>query len=241
MTCTAVAATLAAMAPAGVVTGCRPITPDDVDSLRPVEAAAVRHAVAKRRHEFATGRALLRELVGTDAPIPVMADRRPELPDGVVGSLAHTATLAIAVVAPSRSVDAVGVDLEPATPLDSGMAALIVGPEEAEAHGGGLDPHLAFVLKEAVYKVWSGLGGRLLDHDDVRLDVELDRADAGRFGAVADGALRTEGRWALVAGHWIALVVEPAPGGRRDRATAGGGPIGVARRGVTAGRAWDQV
>ena len=52
------------------------------------------------------------------------------------------------------AIVALGIDIEPATPLSAGVARLILRPEERH-----LDPHLAFVLKEAAYKAWSELGG----------------------------------------------------------------------------------
>jgi len=207
----AVAAALAALAPAEVVTGCRAITPADLETLHPVEAEAVRRAVATRQHEFATGRALLRDLIGRDVPIAVRGDRRPDLPIGVVGSLAHSATLAVAAVAATESIAALGVDLEPTTPLDADIVATIVRPDEMTARA-GLDPHLAFTLKEAVYKAWSGRGGRLLDHHDVRLDVRFDDDRGGTFTALIDNADESTGVWSRAADHWLALVVTRAPG-----------------------------
>ena len=104
----------------------------------------------------------------------------------------------IAAVSDDPNVVAIGIDLEPTTPLASDLAGLILRPDEDV-----LDAHLAFTLKEAAYKAWSTMGGRLLDHADVRLNVAPDT-----FGAevVPDGVTLT-GRWGAAAGRWIALVV----------------------------------
>jgi 4'-phosphopantetheinyl transferase EntD len=196
-----VAEALAALAPAGVRTGVRTITAGDVDRLHPVERAVVERVVDVRRHEFATGRVLLRSLLGVDGPIPVGPSRAPVLPDGVVGSLAHDRQLAVAAVTADPRVAALGIDVEGDAPLDAGMARIILRPDEA-----GLDAHLAFCLKEAAYKAWSTLGGRMLDHHDVRLGL------AGNgFTAELDARLTVRGRFTRVGARWLALVVVPRP------------------------------
>jgi 4'-phosphopantetheinyl transferase EntD len=198
------AAALAALAPPGVRTGCRLVDAGDESGLFPDEAAAVARAVPARRAEFASGRALLRQLLGADEAIAVGDGRRPLLPAGGVGSLAHAGPLAVAAVAPSGVAAALGVDLEPATELGGDVAAVVLRADER-----GIDAHLAFTLKEAVYKAWSGLGGRLLEHDDVRLS--LGPADAF-VGEEVSGGTRFAGRYARAADHWLALVVVPARG-----------------------------
>jgi 4'-phosphopantetheinyl transferase EntD len=194
-----VADALAALAPPGVRTGTRAITATDVDRLHPVERAAVERAVDVRRHEFATGRVLLRSLLGLDVPIPVGPSRAPVLPGGFVGSLAHDRAMAVAAVTRDPAIAALGIDVEGDAPLDAGMARIILRPDEA-----GLDAHLAFCLKEAAYKAWSTLGGRMLDHHDVRLDLADDA-----FSADLDGRTSVRGRFIKVGARWLALVVIP--------------------------------
>lgn len=191
------------IAPCGVRTGWRRIDPSDLAHLHPAERAAVAHAAPRRRAEFATGRVLLRELSGTTGPILVGPDRAPLLPPGVCASLAHDDELAIAAVAGAGHMT-LGLDVEPAVPLDPPIAQLILRPDEQ-----GLDAHLAFTLKEAAYKAWSRLGGGLLEHHDVRLDV----AEASFRAEVLSTGARLEGRYARASGRWVALVVTPfAPG-----------------------------
>jgi 4'-phosphopantetheinyl transferase EntD len=185
---------LAALAPPGVRTGCRRITAADLAGLHPIEAEAVPRAVPSRRHEFATGRALLRALLDADVAIPVGADRAPVLPTGRVGSLAHTGGLAVAA--------AIGIDIEPVVPLDDDIARVVLRPDER-----GVDAHLAFTLKEALYKAWSRLGGAMLEHHDVRLTID----PGGRFaGEVVAAGSWFDGRWAVGADHWLALVAVAA-------------------------------
>ena len=75
---------------------------------------------------------------------------------------------------------------------------MILRPDEA-----GLDAHLAFTLKEAVYKAWSAVGGELIDFDAVRLTLDGDRFS----GEVVAVGRRFEGRYAAAGGRWLALVV----------------------------------
>ena len=203
----AATAALASIAPPGVRTGCRTIAASDVVGMHDDEAASVAAAVPKRRYEFATGRALLRALLDVDITIPVGADRSPQLPAGFVGSLAHTGRLAVAAVAPVAVAAALGIDVEPVTVLDGDMARVILRPDEI-----GLDAHCAFTLKEVVYKAWSTLGGGIIDHHDVRLEID----EGGSFhGTVVELGTRFAGRFTVAAGHWFALVAVPAATGRR--------------------------
>jgi 4'-phosphopantetheinyl transferase EntD len=162
-----------------------------------VEREYVSAATMRRRSEFASGRALLRLLLGQDVPIPAGSDRAPILPPGVCGSLAHDDHFVVAAVGSRRDVRSLGVDIEPVDPLDQETAAAILRSDEA-----GLDAHLAFTLKEAAYKAWSGLGGGMLEHHDVRVSTagSLFRAEVVTAGVALEGAFATAGgrRLALV-------------------------------------------
>jgi 4'-phosphopantetheinyl transferase EntD len=194
-------AALRALAPTTVRTGSRCIDPADISRLAPVEQAAIERAVAKRRREFASGRVLLRELIGRPDPIAVDERRAPTLPAGFCGSLAHDDRYTVAAVTDDPSIRALGIDVEPTVALAPDLARLILRPDE-----GALDAHLAFSLKEAAYKAWSAMGGRLLDHLDVRVTVHEDRFEA----LVVDDGVRFDGRFATVHDRTLALVVVPA-------------------------------
>ena len=204
----AIGRSLCALLPAEVRSGVLAIDPRHVDDLRPSELAAVAAAVPSRRAEFATGRALLRELTGAVSAIDVGPDRAPLLPDGWIGSLSHTATLAVAAVAHPTTFAAVGVDLEAVGPMSAEERAIVLREDDPP-----LDGRAAMVLKEAAYKAWSALGGPLIDFRDLRLDVVGDvfTAVAPSNGALLEGNSPVlEGRWTGVAGHWLAAVVVPS-------------------------------
>ena len=207
---------LAQMAPPGVATGARLISDADKSLLLAEEQALVANAVAARQREFATGRALLRCLIGTSASILVGPTRAPSWPAGVVGSLAHDRSVAVAAVSRLSTITALGIDVEPIDQLPADMARVILRDDEEK-----IDAHLAFTLKEAAYKAWSGSGGGMLEHHDVRLDLPSPEASADSIGrrftatVVAEGTA-LHGRWAVVDDWCVALVVvqaaaEPEP------------------------------
>lgn len=197
----ALGAALAALAPSGVLVGVRAIDDRDVRSLFPAEAAHAASFSARRRREFGTGRALLRQLVGADVEIPVRESRAPGLPHGTVGSLAHDRHVAVAAVAPASVTTALGIDVEPIGALSDAEAAVVRGPEESD-----IDARLVFVLKEATYKAWSATNRGILDFTDVTTQV-----DGDRFDAVVRPPGRTPislgGRWTESCSRYLALAV----------------------------------
>ena len=189
------------LAPPTVRARSRRIDGADWEALHESEQQLVAAAVAKRRHEFATGRVLLRHVLGYEGPIGIEPSRAPSWPAGTRGSLAHDRHVAVAAVTRDPSIIAIGIDVEPTALLSPEMAEVILRPEERS-----LDAHLAFALKEATYKAWSALGGRMLDHHDV-----LVAAQDGRFRAlvVKDG-VPFDGAYVTIDERMVALVVVTA-------------------------------
>jgi len=206
---------LRALARGRVTVGARAIDEHDVGALFPEELAHVARAVPKRRNEFATGRVLLRSLLGHHVAIGVAEDRSPLLPPGVVGSLAHDSTYAVGAIATDPAIRAVGIDIEPDGPLGDDIARAVLLPEERH-----LDAHLVFTLKEAAYKAWSALGGEILDHHDVRVTLgTADRSSSGPAHVPAEfhaevlrTGLRLDGSVVGATGRHLALVVVPLGG-----------------------------
>lgn len=148
------------------------------------------NAVPRRRAEFIAGRACARhalvQLGERALAIPSGPDREPIWPEGIVGSISHCDSLAIAVVA--RRDDgflALGVDIEAASPLEADLFESICTPAErhylASASDAGLLAKVIFSIKESVYKAQYPLTRTMLEFGDV--DVTLDLA-TGRFNAV---------------------------------------------------------
>ncbi|HVG21601.1 MAG TPA: 4'-phosphopantetheinyl transferase superfamily protein [Blastocatellia bacterium] len=85
-------------------------------ALYPEEAAFVGQAVPGRKREFIAGRICARralaELGIAEAPLRVNADRTPDWPPGVVGSIAHTNNYCGVAVARVSDARGVGFDVE---------------------------------------------------------------------------------------------------------------------------------
>ncbi len=180
-----------------------------IADLRPEEAVAVAASVASRRAEFASGRTLLRRVLGVDVAVPVGADRRPVLPPDVTASVAHDADLVIVAVARDQPFT-VGIDVERVGAVDRTLVPIVLRPDEP-----GIDPTLAFCAKEAVYKAWSMAGGRFLEHHDVRLSIVGPTVHAEVLAVGPDDpTVRIGGGWATTAGRYVVLVVAEPVGAR---------------------------
>ncbi|MFL5884840.1 MAG: 4'-phosphopantetheinyl transferase, partial [Thermoleophilaceae bacterium] len=82
--------------------------------LFPEEEALVARAVAKRRNEFVTGRALARRALSTLGVAPVAIGRgargQPLWPGGIVGSITHCRGYRACAVARFDEIASVGID-----------------------------------------------------------------------------------------------------------------------------------
>ena len=160
---------------------CRLIAPGDESALLPEEAESIAsHAPHVRRASGAAriaGRALLARLGLPDHAIPKSASGAPVWPDGVLGSFAHEQEVAVAAVARSGDIAALGIDVEPAEPLPSELQALVLTKREREQlPRASWSGRLVFAAKEAVYKAIAALDGTLLDYQDIEIDLSAGRA-----------------------------------------------------------------
>ncbi len=184
------------------------------DPLWPEEAAQMTRAHPRRLTECAAGRSAARQAMVQlglpSAAIPMGADRAPIWPEAVTGSISHSGSLCIAVLAKRRHLRAIGVDLEENTPLDRDLIDNICTPTERARIAGSKATHLAkliFCAKEATYKAQYALTGVLLGFDqlEVTLDLERHRFNARFLTPAGSFALgdTLPGRFALVAGHLV--------------------------------------
>lgn len=156
---------------------------EDVYGLYPAERQLVANANPKRRAEFCAGRHCARqalEKIGKGFN-PILADIHgcPVWPAGVVGSISHTNRYAIAVVAHSTNISAIGVDIESwrASPTCWKSIAKICSPAEQawvnsfSANDQHLPAHIAFSIREAVYKCVYSAAGIKLGFDQLSVDI----------------------------------------------------------------------
>lgn len=147
--------------------------------LFPEELELVASAVEKRRLEFGRGRqcarAALRRLGFADAPLLSGDQREPLWPAGVVGSITHTHGLCVAAVGSESNYAAVGIDVEPAAPLQPAVATRVATEAEMGALGSLpslLAARLVFSAKEAFYKCQFYRTRQFLGFFDVSLELE---------------------------------------------------------------------
>jgi enterobactin synthetase component D / holo-[acyl-carrier protein] synthase len=191
--------------------------------LFPEEELALRHAVEKRRREFATGRACAREALAglgfPPSPLGSGAKGEPLWPPGVVGSITHCEGYRACAVAPSSSALMLGIDAERNAPLREGVWEEVAhGRErelqEADAGGGHHLDAVLFSAKEAIFKAWYPVARRWLGFGDAELRIDGSGAFTARLlvpGPEVSGAPLREfaGRWAADGDVVVTAVLVP--------------------------------
>jgi 4'-phosphopantetheinyl transferase EntD len=152
------------------------------DGLWPEELERVRRAVPKRQREYACTRRLARrafQQLGR-APAALLNDdaRAPIWPQGLLGSVTHTASWCAVAVARSQELAALGIDVEAATPLARELIDRICLPGELarlDAFGSerlGLLAKAVFSAKESFYKALFPRAREFLEFGSVSLELE---------------------------------------------------------------------
>ena len=193
--------------------------PGRVSDLFDSEVECIRDAVPERQHEFAAGRACVRQAfrsVGAP-PYAILPDkfRAPVWPHGLIGSISHCPGLCVAVIAHRLMGKAVGVDVEINDRLKDGLRDLVAVPDERHALDNlqralPCDPlKLLFVIKEAVFKLYFPATRHFLDfhHARVRLDPETGAFEAELVDSSAPAAFglrRFSGRFGATGSYLMA-------------------------------------
>jgi 4'-phosphopantetheinyl transferase EntD len=148
---------------------------DRVRDLIGAERRAIASAGQTRRQEFATGRAAAHEAMKAmqmaPAAVPVGAERRPEWPAGLVGSITHTREFAICCLARDSDYVGIGLDLENAGSVGQDVRAALFTVAERRRIRGGADTTRLFCAKEAVYKAINPRAREFVDFHDVEIDL----------------------------------------------------------------------
>lgn len=188
----------------------------DPGLLHPLLAGeALPGAIPARLREFSAGRYAARAAMATlgarIAPIPPGDDRAPIWPEGLVGTITHSATACLAAVAPQSLTAGLGLDLEEDAPLDATLWSEICRPEELAALGDtpGAQARLIFAIKEAAYKAQYARSATLFGFDTLIVTL-TDAAFTARFARpiapfVTGQALH--GTWARGEGHILAACI----------------------------------
>lgn len=153
---------------------------DRVDDLFQAELPGIAGACARRRLEFAAGRTCARRALGKLGvpvlPIPIGKDRRPQWPEGTIGSISHSREVCIAAVARKASgLAALGVDVEERDAVTLDLAEEICTPQERIRLFAlpvvWQQPTLAaiFSAKESSYKAQYELTGKTFGFDAISI------------------------------------------------------------------------
>lgn len=195
------------------------------------EACAIASARDKRRREFLAGRAAvraaMRRMGHPPAAVPAGKDRAPVWPSGLTGSISHSDTLCVAVLAETAQVPALGIDIEPAEPLAPDLIAeictlserawLSAQPEAVR----GLLARLVFSAKECAYKCQYALSRHMLAFHDLEITAD---PETGQFEATflraapcfGQGA-RLYGRHLTAGGHIVTGIAARHPATTQER------------------------
>jgi 4'-phosphopantetheinyl transferase EntD len=174
----------------GILVAHRIIAEGDEHSLLPQEQIAFAGSVVKVRRASGAGRQVARDLMrrfGVEPqPIIKTTAGMPVWPDGLIGSMAHDATIAVAALARRDRFRGIGIDIEPAEPLEANLLDLIATEREREVHEWTvLQGRLLFSVKEAVYKAVFPIDRIFLDHHDVEVNFNTATAVV-RYGRKVD-------------------------------------------------------
>jgi 4'-phosphopantetheinyl transferase EntD len=161
--------------------GHRLVAEGDERALMPEEADFLPYAAVSLRRQSGAARivarGLLERLHHRGVAILKASSGAPIWPPGIVGSLAHDHTVAVAAVARATDISCLGIDIEPAEPLPNDLFDFIARPGERLRYG---QDHLKgrhlFVAKEAVYKAVYPEDGVFLDFQDIEVDLEKGEA-----------------------------------------------------------------
>ena len=165
----------------GITIGCRAISIGDEYALMPEEASAFVASVARVKRASGAARTVARQLLAQagfpNHPLRKAKSGAPIWPQGVVGSMSHDSTMAVAAVAMRRDFCALGIDIEPAESLPPEVLEMVTTPRErAKLDEDPCQGRLLFAAKEAVYKAVYPLDQLFLDHHDVEVSLTDQRA-----------------------------------------------------------------
>ena len=177
----ALAVALERLGPPNVLVGHRVISAGDEHALLAGEIVSFRASGLLARRQSGAARLVARQLLGKlgidCAELPRSASGAPVWPLGLVGSLAHDRSVAVAAVASADRFGAVGIDIEPAQPLPSELVDMVTTPtERAQYPAEILQSRLLFAIKEATYKAVNPLDHCFLDFHDVTVDLAANQA-----------------------------------------------------------------
>ena len=188
---------------------------DHTGELLPGERVGLGRMGDVRRAEYSSGRRAARQalsLLGVRDWAVTARGRAPVWPPGIVGSITHSRTLALAMVGRSNDVAGIGVDLELEGRVTDQLAARVLLDRERERVAEKDWPTMLFAAKEAVYKAVNPMVGEYLEFADVEICASTDgtyRATMTRPGESKTAVAAGRGWFQRVEGHWLCVFLVP--------------------------------
>ncbi len=182
------------------------------------EVLAIENVTPARAREFGAGRLAARrameELGHIPRPVLQGTDHAPVWPPGLTGSITHSERDCLAVVSDDPEIRALGLVIEPATPLEPPHWHDICTAAEMRwlaSLGPSQRGHFARLIrcaKGAVFKADYTLTPCRLDHQAMTLSFDL---GSGEFMArTQSGASTITGRFAILSDNFVTAVELPA-------------------------------
>ncbi|MXZ43577.1 MAG: 4'-phosphopantetheinyl transferase superfamily protein [Gammaproteobacteria bacterium] len=192
---------------------------DYSSSLSEAEKAYVNRVNEVRRNQYSSGRRAaelgLSFLSVNTAPY-VVDERRPTWPQSIVGSIAHSNILAVALVGLKQDFRGVGIDILPTRGVSDKVRERILLDEELKvvSEGGDQDwQTMLFCAKESVYKATNPATDEFLGFKDVCVSMKKTGA---KFSAITTTPKRSSrlvssglGYVGSVENHWLTLFLLP--------------------------------
>lgn len=194
----------------------------DVYGLYPEERALIANAVSKRRAEFCAGRHCARHALGKigNATNPILADTNgcPIWPHGRVGSISHTHDYAIAAVARTTDICAIGIDIECWRASSTSWGAIkkmCSSPEQdwietLAEQCRKKAAHLLFSARESIYKCIYSATGIKVAADHVVVHISPDENSFSTTVMLAHSYCFLEGRFGFNDNYVFSAVWIPA-------------------------------
>ena len=189
---------------------------DHAATLLPAERRALAGMNDQRCAEYSSGRrvarAALHRLGAPDSAVSQQG-RAPVWPAGVVGSIAHSRSLALALVGCGQRFQGVGLDAVLENRVSAGVAERVLSVKERSSVADESDYTLLFSAKEAIYKATHPATGEYLGFRDVEIDLRTDNAfEAAAPKPCASAPLLLAGTGCFVRayGHWLTIFAIPA-------------------------------
>ena len=188
---------------------------DHQHSLLPAERLAAPRENGARALAFSSGRRVAREalrIIGVvDWPI-VRRGRAPTWPSDVVGSIAHSRTLALAATARTTTFSGIGVDIETPGRVTPKVAERVLTPAERSRLPAPEWRTALFSAKESVYKAINPQTGEYLALGDVEITLDGQTFQARTTRSCASSPLVAAGKGAVTRtnAHWLTIFTTPA-------------------------------